>query len=330
MIRNQWYGILESNEVKRGKLTAVTRLGEKLVLWRTQEGQLACLADLCAHRGAALSIGKLCGDALQCPFHGLEYDTAGRCILIPANGRRTPVPAGFKVRSYPVREAGGFIWLWWGEPRDTLPEVPFFQDVAAGFTFATLRSHWPVHYSRAIENQLDVVHLPFVHYNTIGRGNRTLVDGPVTAWADNELQVWVQNRVDDGTPPLRPEQVQPQRGPFLHLRLPNLWMNYITADLRIVAVFAPIDEANTLMYVRFYQRFMRMPILRDIIALIGARIGNRKILAQDRRVVITQRPLASPLKMDEKLVQGDRPIIEYRRRRQALQAAAEQNNPQPS
>ena len=31
MIRNQWYAILESNEVRRGKPVGVTRLGEKLV-----------------------------------------------------------------------------------------------------------------------------------------------------------------------------------------------------------------------------------------------------------------------------------------------------------
>jgi phenylpropionate dioxygenase-like ring-hydroxylating dioxygenase large terminal subunit len=179
--------------------------------------------------------------------------------------------------------------------------------------------HWPVHYSRAIENQLDVVHLPFVHYNTIGRGNRTLVDGPVAKWEGNELLVWVQNRVDDDTRPLRPEEVKPTRGPFLHFRLPNFWMNHISEDLRIVVVFAPIDDANTMLYVRFYQRFMRLPVLREIVNYFGAQVGNRKILNQDKRVVITQRPKKTSLHMDEKLIQGDRPIVEYRRRRQALQ-----------
>ena len=34
MIRNQWYAVLESKEVPKGKLIGVTRLGEKLVFWR--------------------------------------------------------------------------------------------------------------------------------------------------------------------------------------------------------------------------------------------------------------------------------------------------------
>ena len=125
------------------------------------------------------------------------------------------------------------------------------------------------------------------------------------------------------TPTLRPDEVHLTRGPFLHLRMPNLRMNHISDNLRIVAVFAPIDEANTMMYVRFYQRIVRVPVIREFVTLAGAKIANRKILAQDRRVVITQRPLKSDLHMNEKLLQGDRPIVEYRRRRKALQEAKE-------
>ena len=92
MIRNQWYGVLESREIKRGQVRGVTRMGEKLVLWRRPDGTLSCLGDLCAHRGVALSAGRLCHGNIQCPFHGLEYDVSGRCVLIPANGRKAPVP----------------------------------------------------------------------------------------------------------------------------------------------------------------------------------------------------------------------------------------------
>ena len=57
MISNQWYGILESKEVKLGKPVGVTRMGEKLVLWRDTQGQVTCQSDLCPHRGVALSAG---------------------------------------------------------------------------------------------------------------------------------------------------------------------------------------------------------------------------------------------------------------------------------
>jgi hypothetical protein len=51
---------------------------------------------------------------------------------------------------------------------------------------------------------------------------------------------------------------------------------------------------------------------------------NLRIAHQDRRVVVTQEPKASGLTIGEKLIQGDRPIVEYRRRRQELIEEAQQ------
>jgi len=45
-----------------------------------------------------------------------------------------------------------------------------------------------------------LMHLPFVHHNTIGRGGHTLVDGPVMRWvSENQMHIYVHNRVDDGS-----------------------------------------------------------------------------------------------------------------------------------
>ncbi len=169
------------------------------------------MSDLCPHRGVALSVGRLLGDCIECPFHGFQYDTSGRCCLIPANGKNTPVPKAFQVHTYPTREAYDFIWVWWGEPREELPSLPFIEDIDDSFYYSTFRDHWATHYSRAIENQLDVVHLPFIHRTTIGRGNRTLVDGPLARLEADSLYVWVYNRVDDG---LQASQAQRDHTPY--------------------------------------------------------------------------------------------------------------------
>jgi phenylpropionate dioxygenase-like ring-hydroxylating dioxygenase large terminal subunit len=323
MIRNQWYAILESKEIRPGKLVGVTRMGEKLVLWRDQSGKLACLADQCPHRGVALSKGKLAGNQIQCPFHGFEYDTNGRCMLIPANGRYASVPLAFQVPAYPVQEERGFIWIWWGDQSTDLPRIAFFDSIPAGMSYSTIKDHWRTHYSRAIENQLDVVHLPFVHHNTIGRGNRALVDGPLYRWdcdltECDLLNLWVYNRVDDGSTPLKPGRIpDPHRNPMLQFRYPNLWQNWIGDKLRIVVAFAPIDNENTMMYLRFYQDIVRLPILKHVMEGVGS-LGNLIIERQDKRVVETQMPKRSDLRMGEKLIQGDGPIIAYRRRREEL------------
>lgn len=72
---------------------------------------------------------------------------------------------------------------------------------------------------------------------------------------------------------------------------------------------------------RFYQKFLPVPVLGKLVAQLGMP-SNLRIAHQDRRVVVTQEPKASALRGSEKLAQGDRPIIEYRRRRQALKEAA--------
>jgi phenylpropionate dioxygenase-like ring-hydroxylating dioxygenase large terminal subunit len=322
MIPKQWYAILESNEIKKGKIVGVTRMGEQMVAWRNTRGELSVMSDKCPHRGAALSVGKLIGECIQCAFHGFEYDARGICKLVPANGRRHVPPKALHVQNYLVREAHGFVYIWWGKTRETYPPVPWFESIGEEMVYTTLRDHWAIHYARAIENQLDVVHLPFIHHNTIGRGNRTLVNGPIASeenhWTgDHLINLWVKNELDVGqTPKKISELLKPERRPFLQFRFGNLWQNWIADDLRIVVAFAPIDDANTMMYLRYYHT-VRFPILRQLYGLLGS-LGNLIIERQDRRVVITQRPPRPDLNIGEILIQGDYPIVLYRKIRKGL------------
>lgn len=318
MIRNQWYVVLDTREVGKRPL-GVKRLGEHLVFWRDDRGQVHCAVDRCPHRGVALSAGEVVDGHIQCPFHGFEYDAGGVCVHIPANGRGGVIPKAMRVQIYPTYEAHGFIWIWWGENQP--PEPPtFFDNLGDGFYYGTAVDAWDAHYSRVIENQLDVAHLPFVHRKTIGRGNRTVVDGPLVEWrGDKMLYTYVFNRVDDGTPPRKPAELQGQRS-RVHLEfiMPNLWQNYISDRVRVVIAFVPVDDAHTLLYMRFYQKFLPVPLLGKLVAQL-AMPSNIYIAREDRRVVITQRPKASGLRIGEVLIQGDLPIIEYRRRRAELQ-----------
>ena len=317
MIPNHWYAVLESRQIPAGGLIGATRMGEKLVFWRTAD-QVVCLRDLCAHRGAALSAGKVIEDHIQCPFHGLRYDGDGRCRLIPANGRQAEVPERFRVLPYTAREAHGFVWIWYGAPRQEYPPLPWPEDLDDTFTYTTIRDPWPVHYSRAIENQLDPVHVPFVHANNIGRGNRTLVNGPVASWRGDTMIIHTFNEKDQGQQPLKPQEIAPPYPDFrLEYYLPNIWQNRIADPVRVLAAFAPVDEENCLIYLRYYHRLTRVPLLRQFIAWTG-KVFSRIVLRQDKRVVTTQRPKKTALRMAENLIQGDLPIIEFRRRRQEL------------
>jgi phenylpropionate dioxygenase-like ring-hydroxylating dioxygenase large terminal subunit len=143
---------------------------------------------------------------------------------------------------------------------------------------------------------------------------------------NDRLLVWVYNRVDDGSAPRKPDAIpEPERPAMLHFHFPNVWQNRIQDDMRITAAFAPVDESNSMLYVRYYQRFVRLPVLRWLVCQVG-NLGSRVIVGQDRRVVTTQVPKKSTVTMGEKLFQADRPIVAYRQRREELLRAAANNH----
>ncbi|NMC53234.1 MAG: aromatic ring-hydroxylating dioxygenase subunit alpha [Chloroflexi bacterium] len=326
MIRNQWYVVLESDEVKAGKPVGVTRLGEKMVFWRDDQGKACCMVDVCPHLGAPLSLGKVKDGHITCPFHGFEYDTSGHCVVLPAYGSQGKIPKALRAKTYPVHEARGLIWIWWGESAPEDLQLPrFFESLEdESFVFGRFRDHWPVHYSRMAENQLDVMHLPFVHHNTIGRGNRSVVDGPYIELDEGLMNVWVMNRLDDGSPVKKPKEVsRPDRRPFLQFRFPNLWHNWISDDIRIVIAFVPVDDENTIMMGRFYQKAVRFPLAAQLFNLSGV-LGSRVVANQDKRVVSQQVPVKTSLHMGEKMMSGDYGILTFRTERNRLKALAGQ------
>ncbi len=318
MIENQWYVILESVELKSRKPLKIKRLNEDLALWRDENGTICCIADRCCHRGASLSCGKLVNGRLACAFHGFVFDKTGRVSHIPANGINKTVPETMHVKAYSTYEEYGLIWLWWGaEEKKT--EHPFFFKELESFSYSSFKDHWNVHYSRAIENQLDVVHLPFVHASTIGRGNKTLVNGPVVILEDELLTFYVNNVKDDGkTIPLKPDEIKEYKHFFsLQFHFPNIWQNLISDKIRTFAAFVPVDEEHTIVYIRYYQKMVKIPLLKELFNFLG-KISSIIILRQDKRVVEKQLPKKSEISMDERLIMGDKPIIEYRKHRQIL------------
>lgn len=109
---------------------------------------------------------------------------------------------------------------------------------------------------------------------------------------------------------------EPTRRPLIQFHFPNLWQNWLSDDFLVFLIFAPIDEENTMMYLRQYHR-VHAPVLRQLTNWFAG-IGNRHILNQDKRVVVTQRPHRPDLGIGEILIPGDNPIVLYRKIRRAL------------
>lgn len=297
---DHWYAILDGRELRRGEVLAARRLGVDLALWRDAAGGVHATRDRCPHRGAALSLGRVRDGCIQCPFHGFRYDGEGRCVEAPCAGAATP--RDLAVRAYPLREAHGFVWLWWGEPRGEYPEVPWFPELDASYLHSGLMvREWPVYWMRSVENQLDWPHLPFVHRTTIGFGadKRMEVASEVTG---DRLDTWLRSRErPDGTPELK-----------LSLIFPNIWLNPFGKHQIGMVAFAPIDEQRTRMYIRSYQRRLPIPGLTPLLSRL-ANVLNVVIFGQDVRVVASQPQAPTHETRDERLVRADLPIVQFRR-----------------
>ena len=318
MIRNQWYAVLSSHLLKKGKVVGAKRFGENLVFFRTQAGDIGAVSSLCAHRGADLCRGWVQDEHIKCPFHGIEYDASGKCVYVPSEGRSSSVDfSRFNLKSYHTREIGGIIFVWYGDTEPAGGPAVFSVITDPSFSYDHMEDSWNVHYSRVIENQLDVSHLPFVHHNTIGRGNKTVCNGPKVVWLDDiTLQTSANNETDTGQTP-KPADESIIKDTNLTFRFPNMWLNHVTDKIMILAFFIPVDEEHSIIALRFYNRITGVHVIDKAIAWLGSR-ANKIIERQDKRIVETQLPKKTEAYMKENLVQADMPIIEYRTGRKGL------------
>jgi phenylpropionate dioxygenase-like ring-hydroxylating dioxygenase large terminal subunit len=167
VIINNWYVAAPVDEVGETPL-GVRMLGCDFVLFRDPaDGSIACLSDVCCHRGASLSRGRRIGACVQCPYHGWEFGADGRVRRIPTLGDAVKIPSRARVDSYPVQERYGYVWVFLGAlgpaDRPELPDLlPEYGDEQR-WRMTRLQRDWNVNWARLKENLADASHLYLVH-----------------------------------------------------------------------------------------------------------------------------------------------------------------------
>jgi phenylpropionate dioxygenase-like ring-hydroxylating dioxygenase large terminal subunit len=169
-LRNAWYVAAWSDDLADGKLLARTILKEPIVLYRKADGSPTALQDRCPHRFAPLSMGKILpGDRVQCPYHGLEFDQSGACVLNPHGAKN--IPSRARVRSYPVVEKHKAIWIWMGERAPDHAKVPDFSVLDnVPELHTTKRDNMTIkaNYELIVDNLLDLSHTCYLHDGILG------------------------------------------------------------------------------------------------------------------------------------------------------------------
>jgi phenylpropionate dioxygenase-like ring-hydroxylating dioxygenase large terminal subunit len=165
MYINFWYPICTAEQLAEENPQRVELLGVRLVAFRGEDGNAQVLADTCVHRGGSLGKGKVIGNNVQCPYHGWEFNGAGKCEKIPSMEDKNP-PGRAKVDSYPVQEKYGIIFAFLGDlPEKERPPLQAVTELdQEGWQFSgPLVFELDAYYERSIENGLDPVHNEFVH-----------------------------------------------------------------------------------------------------------------------------------------------------------------------
>ncbi|MFC4224757.1 aromatic ring-hydroxylating dioxygenase subunit alpha [Lysinibacter cavernae] len=176
---NAWYVAAWDYEITRNPI-ARTIAGRPLAIYRTEDGKAVALADACWHRLAPLSMGKPVGrDGIQCPYHGIVYNSAGRCISMPAQETINPSAT---VPSFPIVERYRYAWVWIGDATladpAKIPDMHQLDDpewVGDGLTIGV-----NCNYQLVLDNLMDLTHEEFVHSSSIGQDELSESDFVVT------------------------------------------------------------------------------------------------------------------------------------------------------
>jgi phenylpropionate dioxygenase-like ring-hydroxylating dioxygenase large terminal subunit len=191
LVKNAWYVAGLSREFPVRQLQGQVIAEKPLVLWRTGDGTVVAFDERCCHKRMPLSQGRFIeGGLLECAYHGLCYDAAGRCVRIPSHpdGR---IPPQARLRPFPVVEQDGLVWVWPGDPAKAAsappPRLPEIADPAWA-TADTGPMAVPANSLLLIENLLDITHFYPLH------------DGNIGDVENSRIPVRLEEGVRDGNP----------------------------------------------------------------------------------------------------------------------------------
>ncbi len=158
LLRRYWHPIAAVKDLDEDPVRPVRLMGEDLVLFRSERGELGLIGDRCAHRGISMAYGIPQVNGLRCAYHGWTYDTEGRTVDTPFE----PTCLHMKIPAYPVQELAGAIWAYLGPtPAPLLPrwDILVREDRNRKIRISELPCSW----LQCMDNSLDPVHFEHLH-----------------------------------------------------------------------------------------------------------------------------------------------------------------------
>lgn len=149
-----WYAVCKSKEVKNGKSLGIWCGNQNLLIKRFKNGKIVAYERYCHHMGADLLFANEVNNTIQCNFHGLCYDTDGKCKQM------CNTTSLYNLKTFSVSEKYGLVFVYLGgTPKYLLPELKLDKGPILHFPSQKLTCHHHI----LIPNPLDSVHIMPVH-----------------------------------------------------------------------------------------------------------------------------------------------------------------------
>ncbi len=308
-----WHPVLATNSLTDAPL-AVTLLEQELVLWRDAAGLAHAWTDQCPHRGAKLSLGRVCAGRLECPYHGWQFEAGGQCVHVPAVPAFVP-SASHSARIHAVVEAYGLLWV--QLQADVSVPLPAFVAETDTQLRKVLCGPYDVATSapRIVENFLDMAHFGFVHEGWLGMREATSIDDyqvelTPTGLLATQCRAWQPQSNVHSTAPAQVEYTYEVVAPYTAVltKVPDAASVALQGFRESIALFiCPTTPETSRVWFRLAMADFDSPDtkLQDF---------QHTIFMQDKPVLESQRPRRLPLDVRAEVhTTADKASSAYRR-----------------
>jgi len=256
--RRHWIPACMSEEVteRDGAPVRTRLLGEDLVVFRDSQGRLGVLGEHCRHRGASLAFGRNENCGLRCLYHGWKFDVDGNVLEMPSEPDAERIRPSVKQKSYPVREGGGFVWIFMGPEEEMREFEPPAWAPSPHTKISIVKIHTACNWAQVLEGSIDSAHSSSLHSTDMPTAPVDGAKATATNWprpsADKAPRLQVQQTgfgfhyAAIRKPLVNPDTHEYIRttlfiAPFTVLIPPNDQYN-------LAQMLVPIDDHNTMFY----------------------------------------------------------------------------------
>ena len=289
-----WYFAALGSALKPGRLQRYEILGQPVLLGRDRAGKAYALRDVCPHRAAPLSAGRLGrapdgAEAVECPYHGWMFRTDGACTLIPSLVGEQAMDVGrIRVRSYPVAESQGLVFIWMAadERRQVEPDQPppVFEGVVGGAPKLVDEMVFDAHIDHAVVGLMDPAHGPYVHQQWWWRSKAKQLDKEKAFEPREAGFAMARHAPSKNSRAYRLLGGKPETE--ITFRIPGLRWEHVQVGSRQVlslTCLTPLDETHTRITQIIWSDHPAFVLLKPLI-----RLAARAFLRQDGAMVNLQ------------------------------------------